>query len=138
LLGWSDGGTTVLASIGPGMPAGLIRGAVAFYPACTRTSRRADWRNGAPLLIMMGAADDWTAPAPCQALAARNTGITIDLFPGAYHDFDVPDDPLHEIHGLPYTKSDNWVAHAGENTAARAKALGILPAFIGNLPPAAN
>jgi len=138
LLGWSDGGTTVLAAIGPGMPAGLVRGAVAFYPACTRTVKRADWRNSVPLLIMMGAADDWTPPAPCQALAARNPGITLKLFAGAYHDFDVPDDPVHEIRGLPYTRYGNGVAHAGENAAARAQAETILPAFIGNLPPAAK
>jgi dienelactone hydrolase len=138
LLGWSDGGTTVLASIGPGMPAGLIRGAAAFYPACTRTAKRPDWRNGVPLLILMGAADDWTPPAPCEALAARNPGITIDLFAGAYHDFDVPDDPVHEIHGLPYTKAGNGTAYAGQNPAARAQAMKILPAFIGKLPPAAN
>jgi dienelactone hydrolase len=138
LLGWSDGGTTVLASIGPGMPAGLIRGAVAFYPACMRTAKRADWRNSVPLLILMGAADDWTPPAPCQALAARNQGITIDLFPGAYHDFDVPDDPVHDISGLPYTRYGNGVAHAGENPAARALAQKILPYFIGTLPPAAK
>jgi dienelactone hydrolase len=138
LLGWSDGGTTVLASIGPGLPTGLIRGAVAFYPACTRTMKRTDWHNLVPLLILMGTADDWTPPAPCQALAARNQGITINLFPGAYHDFDVPDDPVHEITGLPYTKNGNGVAHAGQNRAARAQALKILPAFLGTLPPAAK
>jgi dienelactone hydrolase len=138
LLGWSDGGTTVLAAIGPGMPAVLIRGAVAFYPACTRTVKRPDWRNFVPLLILMGAADDWTPPAPCQALAARNAGITIDLFAGAYHDFDVPDDPVHEITGLPYTKNGNGIAHVGQNPAARAQALKILPAFLGTLPPAAK
>jgi dienelactone hydrolase len=138
LLGWSDGGTTVLASIGPGMPARLIRGAVAFYPACTRTVKRADWRNAVPLLILMGAADDWTPPAPCRALAARDPGITIDLFAGAYHDFDVPDDPVHEIDGLPYTRYGNGVAHAGQNAAARAQALKIVPAFLRVLPPAAQ
>jgi dienelactone hydrolase len=138
LFGWSDGGTTVLASIGPGMPAALIRGAVAFYPACTRTAKRADWRNGVPLLILMGAADDWTPAAPCQTLAARNQNITIELFAGAYHDFDVPDDPVHEITGLPYTNSGNGVAHAGENTAARGQALKLVPAFLATLPPAAK
>jgi dienelactone hydrolase len=136
LLGWSDGGTTVLASIGPGTPSGLIRGAVAFYPACTRTVKRTDWRNGVKLLILMGAADDWTPPAPCQSLAAKNQGITIDLFAGAYHDFDVPDDPVHEITGLPYTKNGDGVAHAGQNPAARARAEQILPGFLQSLPDA--
>jgi len=129
LLGWSDGGTTVLASIGPGMPPGLIRAAVAFYPACTRTVKNPAWHNFAPLLILMGAADDWTPPAPCQALAVKTPGISLKLFPGAYHDFDVPDDPVHEIHGLPYTKTGTGTAHAGENVSARAQALQMVPAF---------
>jgi dienelactone hydrolase len=129
LLGWSDGGTTVLASIGPGMPAGLIRAAVAFYPACTRTAKNSAWHNFAPLLILIGAEDDWTPAAPCQALAGRNPGIKIKLFPGAYHDFDVPDDPVHEIHGLPYTKNGKGTAHAGENQAARNQAMQLVPTF---------
>ena len=126
LLGWSDGGTTVLASIGLGMPSGLIRAAVAFYPACTRTAKNPAWHNLVPLLILMGAADDWTPPAPCQRLAGKNQNITIELFPGAYHDFDVPHDPVHLITGLPYTKNGPGPAHAGENAAARARVVPIV------------
>jgi dienelactone hydrolase len=137
LLGWSDGGTTVLASVGPGAPKGLIRGAVAFYPACARTAADAGWRSGVPLLILMGAADDWTPPAPCLALARRDPSVRVVLLAGAYHDFDVPDDPVHVIHGLPYTKTGSGTAHAGEDPAARARALMIVPAFFKTLPPAA-
>jgi len=133
LLGWSDGGTTILATIGPGLPPGLIRGAVAFYPACTRTVKNTAWHNLAPLLILMGAADDWTPPAPCQELSRRNLDLNIKLFPGAYHDFDVPNDPVHEIHGLPYTKNGTGTAHAGENFLARAQALQMVPAFFATL-----
>jgi dienelactone hydrolase len=133
LLGWSDGGTTILAAIGPGLPAGLIRGAVAFYPACTRTVQNAAWHNLAPLLILIGAADDWTPPAPCQELSRRNLDLNIKFFSGAYHDFDVPDDPVHEIHGLPYTKNGDGTAHAGENPAARTQALQMVPAFFATL-----
>ncbi len=133
LLGWSEGGTTVLATIGPGMPPQLIRGAVAFYPACTRTAKNPSWHPGVPLLILMGADDDWTPPAPCQALAARNPAIKITLFSGAYHDFDVPRDPVHLIHGLPYTKFGTGTAHAGGNPAARAAALKMVPAFFATL-----
>jgi len=133
LLGWSDGGTTILATIGPGMPAGLIRGAVAFYPACTRTVQNPAWHNLVPLLILMGAADDWTRPATCQELSRRNLDLNIKLFPGAYHDFDVPNDPVHEIHGLPFTKNGTGTAHAGENFSARAQALQMVPAFFATL-----
>jgi dienelactone hydrolase len=137
LLGWSDGGTTVLASVAPGTPEGLIRGAVAFYPACARTEEDAGWRSEVPLLILMGALDDWTPPAPCLALARRESNVRMALLPGAYHDFDVPDDPVHEISGLPYTKTGGGVAHAGEDPAARAQALLMVPAFFKTLPPAA-
>ncbi len=129
LLGWSDGGTTVLATIN-NPPSGLIRGAVAFYPACTRLSKNPAWHPAVPLLILMGADDDWTPPAPCQELAARNPAIHLTLYPGAYHDFDVPDDSVHLITGLPYTRYGNGVAHAGENPAARAAALAAVPAFL--------
>jgi len=128
LLGWSDGGTTVLATLNHA-PAGLIRAAVAFYPACTHTSRMADWKPTAPLLILMGAADDWTPPGPCQQLAARDKAVTITLYPGAYHDFDAPHDPVHLITGLPYTRYHNGVGHVGENVAARAAAIKAVPAF---------
>jgi dienelactone hydrolase len=135
LLGWSDGGTTVLATIeaAPDLPPGLILGGVAFYPACTRTAGNQNWHNAAPLLILMGAEDDWTPPAPCQALARRNLDLNLKLFPGAYHDFDVPDDPVHQITGLPYTKNGDGIAHAGENPSARAQALQIVPAFFATL-----
>jgi dienelactone hydrolase len=135
LLGWSDGGTTVLATIAaaPDLPPGLILGAVAFYPACTLTARNTAWHNSAPLLILMGAADDWTPPAPCQELARRNLNINLKLFPGAYHDFDVPNDPVHEISGLHYTKDGSGEAHAGENPAGRTQALQMVPAFFATL-----
>ena len=135
LLGWSDGGTTVLASL-DNPPPNLLRGAVAMYPACMRTLRNASWHPAVPLLILMGAADDWTPPKPCLALAARNPKIQITLYPGAYHDFDVPRDPVHLVTGLPYTANHNGTAHAGENPAARAAALQRIPAFFQTLPPA--
>jgi dienelactone hydrolase len=128
LMGWSDGGTTVLAALN-NPPAGLIRGAIAFYPACTRTVKMADWAPSAPLLILMGADDDWTPPEPCQTLAARHPSIQMTLYPGAYHDFDVPNDPVHIITGLPYTRFHNHQAHAGGNPSARAAALLAVPAF---------
>jgi len=136
LLGWSDGGTTVLAATAAA-PAGLLRGAVAFYPACARTARNDSWRTRTPLLIVTGGSDDWTPVAPCAALAARpGQGITLIQYPGAYHDFDVPDDPLHLVTGLPYTKDGTGTAHAGSNPVARAQALREIPAFFATLPPA--
>ena len=73
------------------MPAGLVRGFVAFYPGCNFYDRRAGWAPSAPLLIVMGEADDWTPAEPCRRLAAKfPERIKLVLYPGAYHDFDAP------------------------------------------------
>ena len=45
-----------------------------------------------PLLLLAGEKDDWTPAAVCTALAISQTGapITVKVYPGAYHAFDVP------------------------------------------------
>ena len=47
-----------------------------------------------PLLILHGAADDWTPAAPCVDLARRFDGAAFPLrtvvYPGAHHGFDAP------------------------------------------------
>lgn len=97
LLGWSHGGGVTLDAIRQ-RPAGLAQGfraAVSFYPGCTRRNRQAEsFMPYAPLLILIGEADDWTLAAPCVALAetARSHGAPVNIvtYPGAYHDFDNP------------------------------------------------
>lgn len=134
VVGWSNGGSTVLAAAEQGvMPPGLVRGFVAFYPGCRLFAERA-WAPGAPLLIVMGADDDWTPAAPCRTLAERFPDrIKLVLFPGAYHDFDAPDRPVRERTGLAYTANGNGVAHAGTNPAAREEALRLVPDWIAGL-----
>jgi dienelactone hydrolase len=122
LLGWSDGGSTVLASV-ENPPPGLIRAALAFYPACTKLLTDGGWHADVPLLILMGDADDWTPAAPCRALAAGQTNVRIMTFADAYHDFDVPDDPVHVVAGLPFTRAGDGQAHAGTNDLARRAAI---------------
>ena len=138
VMGWSNGGSTVLNAAGPGvMPPGLVRGFVAFYPGCSAILKREGWAPSAPLLIVMGAADDWTPAEPCRTLAARHPGrISLLLYPGAYHDFDAPDAPLQVRTGLAYTANGDGRAHAGTDPAARADALSAVPAWIAALPPA--
>jgi dienelactone hydrolase len=45
------------------------------------------------LLILIGDADDWTAPGPCvqltEAMRRRGADVSIALYPGAVHYFDV-------------------------------------------------
>ena len=74
LLGWSNGGSTVLSSTNlehDEVARSAVRPslAVAFYPGCEAELKRG-YRPAAPLLMLLGEADDWTAAAPCKALAA--------------------------------------------------------------------
>ncbi len=69
--------------------------AIAFYPGCTAHARAAEsFHPYAPLLILIGAADDWTSAAPCESLtaavAARGEPMHIVVYPETYHDFDNP------------------------------------------------
>lgn len=133
LIGWSNGGGTTLFTSAqrPDLPPGLFRRFVAFYPGCATESRDPDWRPSGPLMILVGANDDWTPAAPCQALAARFPGqITLRVYPDSWHDFDVPDRPVRERTGLATPPSGTGVAHAGTNDAARADALAVVPAFL--------
>ena len=71
ILGWSHGGSTVLSANNrqnkevaahPVKP----RAAVAFYPGCSPYLKSRDgYRPGAPLLLLIGAKDDWTPAKPC-------------------------------------------------------------------------
>ena len=145
VIGWSNGASTVLATARAGqddLPPGLIRGFVAFYPGCTPYARqdptRLPWTPAAPMLLLMGAANDWTPPEPCRALAAANPGrIQATFYPGAYHDFDTPNRPIRERSGLAFTANRNGTAHVGTDPAARDDALRQVPAFLAALPPAA-
>jgi dienelactone hydrolase len=140
LLGWSDGGSTVMAAVtvAPDLPAGLIRGMVAFYPGCFAATSSPDWKPAAPMLLLMGEADDWTPVTSCRPVAARFAPPAIQLvtFPGAYHDFDAPT-PLRTMPNVPSSQNADKSVHAGNNPEAQAAALQLVPAFLGALPMAA-
>jgi dienelactone hydrolase len=132
LLGWSDGGSTVLAAgrVAPDLPAGLLRRVVAFYPGCRAASVSSTWQPAAPFLILHGAADDWTPVAPCLALAAKHPEmVMIHTYPGAYHDFDSPV-KLHVLHRIPSSQNADHSVHLGGNPAARADAFTRVVAFL--------
>lgn len=132
LLGWSDGGSTVLAAIrrSRDLPPGLLRAAVAFYPGCRGAATNPHWQPAVPLLILHGAADDWTPIAPCEALAAGHKDmITLHAYPGAYHDFDAPT-PVHVLHRIPTSQNADHSVHLGNNAAARADAFRRVPGFL--------
>ena len=80
---------------------------------------------------MIGEADDWTPAAPCKDIAAAGgTAVKLTLYPGAYHDFDNAEQPVHEVHGVAFSATANGTVHTGLNPAARADALKRVPAFL--------
>jgi dienelactone hydrolase len=138
LLGWSNGGSTVLYAVEPataprdGRPD--FARAVALYPGCRGPAEHGNWRSRVPLLILIGAIDDWTPAAPCNALAKRavaaGADVSIVLYPGAYHDFDYPNLPPRTRSGLAYSADGTGVVHVGTNPAAREDALRRIPTFL--------
>jgi dienelactone hydrolase len=95
LLGWSNGGSTVLGASN-GAHAAVrkasvaARAGVAFYPGC-EDELKLGYVPTAPLLLLLGAEDDWTPAEPCVELAQRAKGEPkpkVELYPGAFHGFD--------------------------------------------------
>jgi len=138
LLGWSNGGSTVLYSVEaahkPTAGQRDLAKAIAFYPGCRVPFESGKWSSRLPLLILIGEADDWTAAAPCKDMvaAAKAAGepVEIVIYPGAYHDFDHPDLPVHTQDHLAFTASGTGVAHTGTNPAARADAIVRVESFL--------
>jgi dienelactone hydrolase len=110
-----------------------FRSAVAFYPGCRQLSDLA-WSARIPTLILIGRADDWTAPAPCEQMVAgargRSALASLVVYPGAYHEFDRPDYPVRELTGLANTADGSGRAHIGTNAAARIDALTRVPEWL--------
>ncbi|MGA9868220.1 MAG: dienelactone hydrolase family protein [Acetobacteraceae bacterium] len=133
LMGWSNGGSTTLwtADAARDPPPGLFRRFVALYPGCRSEAASATYRPAGPLMILVGANDDWTPAAPCRTLAARfPSQISLTVYPDAWHDFDALDRPVKLRSGLATPPSGTGEAHTGTNVAARADALDRVPAFV--------
>lgn len=130
LVGHSNGASTVLWALRAdqrptdGRPD--FAQAIAFYPGC-KDPLEASLVPRRPLLILIGAADNWTPAAPCTDFVAhaRAAGANADLvaYPGAYHDFDAPGRPIRERTGLAFTADGSGRAFTGTNEAARADAI---------------
>jgi dienelactone hydrolase len=140
LLGWSHGGSTVLSSINasrPDVAAGMVQpvAAVAFYPGCQAyATARTPYHHTVPLLVLMGANDDWTPPAPCIALekqqAARNEPMTLRLYADSYHDFDTPGLALRVRRDVPNGINPGEGVTTGGNALARAAAYKEMTTFL--------
>ncbi|MED5621242.1 dienelactone hydrolase family protein [Ideonella sp. BN130291] len=128
LLGWSNGGSTVLASTRRNHPEVARsdiapRAAVAFYPGC-ETDFQAGYRPTAPLLLLVGGSDDWTPPQACVRLteaaggAAGTPPVQLQVYPGAYHGFD-GDAPVRLRRDVPNGAQPGAGVHVGADPAAR-------------------
>jgi dienelactone hydrolase len=126
LLGWSHGGATVMGSLDlPGYAA-----FVAFYPSCARSLRNRGPLPAVPTLVLLGAADDWTPAAPCQALAPLSARFRVVTYADAHHGFDAPAAPVRQRGGVAFGTRGDGTAHVGTNPEARADALSLVPEFL--------
>jgi dienelactone hydrolase len=102
VAGFSQGAMLALLSVEQGQversSEEKFRAAIGFYPPCLGLKGNMT----VPTLILIGELDDWTPAKECRNLAegrddwgiSREKGkgfpIEIIVYPGAYHDFDVP------------------------------------------------
>jgi len=102
VAGFSQGAMLALLSVERGQiersASEKFRAAIGFYPPCLGLKGNMT----VPTLILIGELDDWTPATECRNLAegrddwgiSRQKGegipIEITVYPGAYHDFDVP------------------------------------------------
>jgi dienelactone hydrolase len=138
LLGWSGGGSAILAAVRrdrrPADRQPDFARAVAFYPGCRTQSEARGFEVRLPVLILMGAADDWTPPAPCdfltKAARARGEPVTLVLYEGAVHDFDHPRLELKQRDDIAYSATGNGKATVGTDPAAREDAIRRVKEFL--------
>lgn len=136
LLGWSNGGSTVLAATNLAHPevgpAPRPRAAVAYYPGCVSELQRG-YMPSAPLLLQLGAADDWTPAAPCVALAtvqrAGATPVQSIVYPEAHHGFD-SSVPVRLRPDVPNGVRPGAGVHVGGQPAAREASRAALLSFL--------
>ena len=147
VVGWSQGGATILLTIrtdSSARPAGLkadFRAAVALYPGLCDEHLQAtligeaaarSWTTAIPLMVLQGAADNWTPAPRCEAFTAgakaRGAPVEFKLYPNAHHTFDAPNMALHPLPA--YRTANGVVPLIGTDEAARADALVRVPEFL--------
>ena len=117
----------LLCGVGSGLLAVIIERLV-YSPL---RKRHADLGT-VPLLLQIGALDDWTPAPPCEALvqqlrARPGTDVELHVYPDSYHGFDGTA-PVRLRTDVPNGNSGRGV-HLGGNPPARAQALQALDAF---------
>jgi dienelactone hydrolase len=126
LLGWANGASALLWAVRPQLSSRNVepdfRSAVAFYPDC-RVSSGLGWSARVPTLLLIGAKDDVSSPPACRQMVdgarGRSALARIVVYPGAYHDFDRANFPLHATTGTPDASAPER-GHLGTDAEARA------------------
>jgi len=126
LIGWAAGASALLWAVRPQLLSRStepdFRSAIAFYPDC-RISAGLGWSARVPTLLLIGGKDDVSSPPACRQMIegarGRSALTRIVVYPGAYHDFDRANLPLHALGDT----SDAAVpehGHLGSDANARA------------------
>ncbi|APG08352.1 dienelactone hydrolase [Bradyrhizobium elkanii] len=127
LIGWANGASALLWAVRPqsaARDAGPdFRAAIAFYPDC-RISAGLGWSARVPTLVLIGANDDVSSPPACRQMVdgarGRSALTRIVVYPGAYHDFDRANTPLHAAAGTTDAAAPEH-GHLGTDAEARAE-----------------
>lgn len=137
VMGWSNGGTTTLNLLAqrlaqPRSDEPALAGAAVFYPGCGPLLKRQAKVENVPLLMQLGALDDWTPPQPCVDWAATlqaspGSDVTVNVYVGSYHGFDGTA-PVRLRSDVPNGTSAAGV-HQGGNPQARSQSLLALQSF---------
>ncbi len=103
LIGWANGASALLWAVRPQSSRNDgpdFRSAIAFYPDC-RISSGLGWSTRVPTLLLIGAKDDVSSPSACRQMVdgarGRSALTRIEIYPGAPHDFDRANLPLHAV-----------------------------------------
>ena len=127
LIGWANGASALLWAVRPQSVARDqgpdFRAAIAFYPDC-RISAGLGWSTRLPTLVLIGANDDVSSPPACRQMVdgahGRSALARIVVYPGAYHDFDRANTPLHAASASTDAAAPEQ-GHLGTDADARAE-----------------
>ncbi len=107
VMGWSHGGWAVMEIVDRYKRRGGVspfKAAVGYYPLCRKVVE-----PDTPLLVLIGAKDDWSSPSACECLKKNgayrgsDSEFSLKVYPDAYHAFDVVRRPIEVLgHHLEY------------------------------------
>ncbi len=129
LIGWSNGGSTVLGATHRGFPEVAdipkLSVAIAYYPGCVARLKYG-YEPTTKIVMLLGMADDWTPAKPCLDLASEHhKQITVHAWADAYHGFDATL-PVRLRSDVGRGVNPGKGVHVGANPAAREQSQVIL------------